>query len=384
MYFMKESCTVAVENSLAEPGVKLTESAAAEMNLPKIRAVYPLIRAITAEVITQNYTFYTPEALKGNKKGDPTTGYASFVKPYGKPIIREHRLQDEGGMFGGSQLAEIPMGRILWAGYRKNEGVLTPAPGKKPGFVEGTGNMAMVGGVTDPYAIQRLMGGIYHTVSIGYNAEKVVESISGQDIASLHKKGEDLPPYERGQWYDGKLSYWMPHGLCGKELSYVNNPSDVLASTEDSDIGEAGLRLLLGEKVPGKSSKEFNFFDAKTYDKVNVFTLEESAYDNTFDLVDSAEIATDLVWLNNIRGKTLAENTESASVIVKESYTPEEAIAALEEMKEAKIFTEENMALYNLLVANCSKIASEATEVPVDTDAAILAAIDEALKKDEE
>lgn len=318
MYF-KENATLSVSNPILEDMSKpVTEALLSDIKIKEVRAIYPLVKAINSGRLTRNYTFYPAESLIGKNKAEDPTGYSSFVKPFGKPVLREHQAQKVMGMLGPIEEADVPMGRIVFSGFRrrqeKKDGPGTPSTKKYvPGTVEGDGTLYTVPAVTDPESITRILGGAYHTVSIGSRVDNVWEAISGKNIADIRRKGEELPPYERGQLYEGKLSYWRMGEIRGIELSFVNVPSDEYAGVVDPDIGTEGIRLLVAEKKSGKSN-EYNFFDAKTAEKVNL-DMDELAYDESF-FVDSVQVGHDIWWLNT--------NTESVTESVEEPIQPEE------------------------------------------------------------
>lgn len=284
---------------ISDPTKPITESSIQDLKLREVRAIYPSIVAINSGRLTRNFTLYTPEGLIGKKRHEDPTGFSSFVKPYGKPILREHRLQDSPGLFGGGEQADIPMGRIVYASYVKRGKDTTQTLPKRgiPGTVEGDGHILIVPSITDETGILSILGGTYHTVSIGASVSKIIESVSGEDIARLKREGKELPSYERGQWYNGSLSYWSMGEIRGLETSFVNVPSDEYAGVKSPDIGLEGLRLLLGES---KNNKEFCLFDAKTGDLVKTLDQDDeySAIDESFEFVDSAEVGRNVWWVS--------------------------------------------------------------------------------------
>jgi hypothetical protein len=344
----RERCNLGVSNPVLEDfSAPVTEALLSDLKISEVRAVYPLIRAINSGRLTKNYTFYPAEALIGkNNPADPT-GYASFAKPYGKPIIREHQAQNVPGLAAPIETADVPMGRIVYSGFRrykeKTDGSRT-MPSKKyvPGTVEGDGAMFVVPAITDPEAITRVLGGAYHTVSIGSRVENVTESISNQNIAELRRQGKELPPYERGQLYEGRLSYWRMGEVRGMEVSFVNVPSDEYAKVVDPDIGAEGIRLLVAEKK--SNSKEFAFYDAKTAEKVDI-GLDEGVWDESFfeSLVDSSKVGQNIWWL-----KHPTEEATPVGAAINESK--EEA------PKETSQEGEETMTIEDILEKNLDEI----------------------------
>lgn len=308
-----------------------TESVAKMLNLKSVRTIYSSIRAISSDRLTKNFTLYPEASLIGRKDKENPTGFSSFVHPYGKPIIREHHISGGPTFLGGFDMPERPMGRVVVASYvrhdEKKNGPKT-APKKKyvPGWVEGSGYINAVAAITDPDAIENVLGGIYLTVSIGSEVRDVWESISGTNIAKARRNGEELPPYERGQMYEGKLSYWKLGPIVGQEISFVNQPADDTAGVLDSDIGEAGIKLLLGEKT----GKEFNLFDIRTNEKVNSLHEDEfSAVDWSY-FTDSGQIETENVWWATIEDPVM---TESTGVDVKNELTLENLPKTKEELE---------------------------------------------------
>jgi hypothetical protein len=288
--YIVESGTVAGKSITPDPMAPVLEAAIADMRVKDVNVIYPLIRAINSNKLTRNNTLYTGEALIGRKNNINPRGYSSWVMPHPKPVITNHNLT--GGMF---EAPDTPMGRIMFASYKKHTHPTSIIPAGKgmPGFVEGDGAMYFVAPISDQQEIPKVLGGAYYTVSIGSMAGKIIESISGQDLVALKRQGKDWPAYNKGDKViiDGKecLCYWEMHDLDGREVSFVNVPSDTHGFVVDPNIGTEGLRVLLGEKKVG--SKEFSFFDALTLEKVMELSSEEhAAFAPDFDLVDSIKL----------------------------------------------------------------------------------------------
>jgi hypothetical protein len=190
------------------------------------------------------------------------------------------------------------MGRVVFAGYRrhkKGDPPLTPNPKPgAPGSLEGGGNLVMVPMVTDYEAIEKILSSRYLTTSISSEPESVSCSICGFNFVEGRGPLGDTPcEHEKGGYYEAeegfkKLCYYTMGPLHGVEISYVNAPSDTTSRNVDPDIGETGLRLLLGDKPVGK--KEFHFHDAQTLELVAKFDLEEGAYAENFELIPSLAI----------------------------------------------------------------------------------------------
>lgn len=385
MRIYEAACTY-LENPLSESRESLAlESAVADIKVKNITCAYPMIRALHSDFLTRNCTLYSRETLVGQRNSDDPTGYASFVYPHGKSIIREHRFQDSNGFFGDGTQADLPMGRIVHSTYMKHDAStpLTPHPKAAkgfPGYVRGSGYMQFVAAISDPDAIPRVLGGAYHTVSVGSDVEKVVESISGLDLVAIRKKGQERPQYDRGQMYEGKLSYWSLFGLRGRECSFVNNPSDVHARVEDPDIGEYGLRLLLAQKKVGKS-QEYALFDPVTSQKVLEFDLaeerarfiaHESAWDTTFEWEDSI-LAAENVFLTQSEGgkgqnessieNESTEETEMAeNKSNKSNAEPENVAIAKALVEKSKILENHGLTIDDVFVKGESNIRIQSQE----------------------
>ena len=281
----RESYNLATANPiLQDPSMPVTEAAVGDIQIKNLAAIFPAIRATTADKLTLNSTFYPWETLVGRKHNMTPTGYSSWVIPHPKPVITEHNAQ--GDLFTP---AATPLGRVIYSACKKNapEEMIEAAKGI-PGYLKGSGYMQQIFCISDPEAIPKVLGGAYHTVSIGGRAGKIIESISGLDLVKCRQLGKELPPYQKG-WneVDGKskYSYWSMFDLAGMETSYVNVPADTLGFTLDPDIGRDGVRLLVGEKVVGV--KEYAFYDAASLEKVlHLSDLEYAAWAN-MDFVDS-------------------------------------------------------------------------------------------------
>ena len=276
--------TFAVENPhpITEDPLKFSERAMAPEELPRTEVIYTRLRALNSDSLTRNFTYYTRKAIIGSSEGTVPTGFTSFVQPFGTPLLVEHRQQDP---FWGGPDASIPTGRIVYAGYTRRkpkEGNMDTDEGI-PGTIEGSGFLDIIAAVTDPEAIQRVLGGQFHTVSVGIEALSVIESISGQDLVELMEKGDDFPPYDRGQWYEidnvSRLSYWTMAKFVGDEISWVNMPSDTRAFVLDKDIGLESLQLMIGEKT----KEGPKFFDLNSKEEVDLGDDVFYAIDKSFD-----------------------------------------------------------------------------------------------------
>lgn len=368
-YKLRETATLQVSNPLrTDPRQPLAEAVGGNIRLGNMRAIYPMIQAINSDRLTRNYTFYTAKAMLGESSALEPHGYPSFVLPHGKPILSEHRSSD------AYVPADIPMGRVVYSGYKKrgrNES-FTPRGEGMPGTMEGTGYMVLIPAITEEQAIERILSDVYHTVSIGTTAESIIESITGKDLLQLYRDGnaswEDFAGIpSRGLWYEdengvNRLSFWSINKFYGDECSYVNCPADTQAKNLVKDIGEEGIRLLLAEKVTG--TKEFKFWDAVTNEYVEI---DEGMFDRTYSLVDSYKPQT--YW--NMDTKP-AEGA-NAFAALKESYLqliPADADAdAVKALKEKDVWTIDDLAEAGRLAGVPAKAAeTESTEAADTTE----------------
>lgn len=283
-------------------GIPMIES---EQERSKIRSLYPMIKVINSDRLTRNFTNYTSGALKGSvplADGTPV-GFESWVKPYKKPIITEHRTSD---FF---TKADEPMGRCIISGYKTTKKDLRGDKSESTGLhLHGTGYMAIIASITDEEAARRILSGQYNTVSIGCRAHSVIDSISGTDLIKLIKAGQDMPQYRRGTEYDGRLCYWTMAQITGEELSFVNSPADTEVGVLDPDLNEAFVQGLLAEKVVGKD--EFKFYDSISKDLVDISEFE-FAFADEYKIVDSYK-ATEYHFVNfSPEGKELQGNNSA-------------------------------------------------------------------------
>lgn len=162
-------------------------------------ALYPEIRAITADKPTRNKTFYPTSNLMPSKEG--TRGYSSFLYPYPKPILSQH----------DSESRDAPVyGRVQYV-------TLAEAAGRK--------YVSVIPKITDPDAIQKILDGRLLTVSIGSEADWVSCSICGCHVNEDdcgHRRGD---PYKKD---DGTVEecLWHIGPMNFEELSFVICPSD--------------------------------------------------------------------------------------------------------------------------------------------------------------
>lgn len=174
---------------------------------PLPECIFPEIRAITANKVTRNNTFYPKQDIEKSIK--------SLTSPYRVPIIREHQT---GGFLGE---AVDPFGRVESGRYVEL--------GKDQGY------LSVVVKLTDKEAIEKVLTERYLTVSIGVIAEEVLCSICHCNIA------EEGCDHEKGETYVGKdglakKCYWIIKDFTFREISFVLTPSDDEAKVIRKDV----------------------------------------------------------------------------------------------------------------------------------------------------
>lgn len=159
---------------------------------------------VTMEAIhvgrTKNFTFYTEEGLKA--------GLSSWTHPYNKPVLTHHNAH-----------RGEPIGRILNAEF--SEKTLSGKPG-----------LIFTVEITDQDAIEKVLDGRYQTVSIGASTDKVTCNICGKD------RTEEWCEHWPGKKYDEQTCHFIIGPTFGREVSYVNTPSDENARNVTMQIVE--------------------------------------------------------------------------------------------------------------------------------------------------
>lgn len=265
MKLLKEFVELGLQNPLDNYKKPFDEAAYSDIKLSSVKAIYPLIRAITTNKITRNFTYYPAESMTdiGTEKEAPR-GYLSFIYPYPRPVITEHRLSDS-----PKGKADEPIGRVIASFWKEHTS--EKQEGLRPGFVEGNGALYLVPAISDKEGIKKVTSGIYHTVSIGTRAFSAIESVTGTDIINP-TENDTMPDWNPGSIVEDdkgnkKLSYIEVMSLEGREISFVNAPSDTHAQVKKTDLGKDGIRLLTGMKT---REGDIKFYDIATREEVMV------------------------------------------------------------------------------------------------------------------
>jgi hypothetical protein len=171
-------------------------------------AIYPEMHAITANWRTRNNTFYPLESLLGDRSQN--TGYASAVFPYPIPVIGDHDTSKCEGTYGRVRRSDF--------------------------IREGSGGWTrFIPEITHPEAIRRILSNEWMTLSIGVETQSVHCGVCGMDL--MHSEGPACP-HQKGQTYsvNGRdiVAYWEIGPITHQEISFVNVPSDVNATSISS------------------------------------------------------------------------------------------------------------------------------------------------------
>lgn len=188
------------------------------------------LRAITANKVTRNRTFYPIEELEGD---GASKGYITAIKPYPVPVMLDHRTT--AGALVSSDMP-VPVGRVVDAR------VVRKGRGRKEGYLE------LDAVIHDRRVIEMVLDGRFLTVSIGQIPQRVECSVCGMEVNGAtcdhgHMRGGN---YE----WNGELRscYHIMRGIELIEVSFVNVPSDseavVLAKALDSGtLTSGGLEM---------------------------------------------------------------------------------------------------------------------------------------------
>jgi hypothetical protein len=196
---------------------RVVTEAASDSLAPALRV---RLRAITANKVTRNRTFYPLEELEGD---GVSKGYITVLKPYPIPIMLDHRTT--GNALTSADMP-VPVGRAVDAR------VVRKGRGRREGYLE------VDAVIYDRRVIEMVLDGRFMTVSIGQIPERVECSVCGAQV-----EGYACPNgHERGGTYEwqGELRscYHIMRGLELIEISFVNVPSDsdavVLSKALDS------------------------------------------------------------------------------------------------------------------------------------------------------
>lgn len=239
------------------------------------------IEGMHSNIVTGNYTSYTPEALLGS--------IPSWTQPYKKPVIMHHNEKD---------------GKII--------GRIINVSSKESDTRSGTPALLFTVNIPDEDGKKQTQDGRLATVSVGISASDVRCSICGANVAECQCE------HKRGEKYNGNVCYWEIRSFKGKELSYVITPSDPYAHII---------------KVYSPNNDEKSLKEQEDMDNENAtIQLEEQKMLNNENADSNNDIEnnvknTDISKSNQTEEKNNIDNASSVETASAESTTNEQSIS---------------------------------------------------------
>lgn len=164
------------------------------------------IAAAHLDYVNGNAFLYKTSAAKN--------GVSTWTKPFNKPQLVNHDKNCD------------PLGRIIDAKVL-NDSTMENEP---PDFVKLTVR------ISNNDAIEKILKGLYNTVSVGSKTTRVRCSVCDQVLTE-----EGLCEHEKGSTEDGQVVYWIIDEIQYKEDSFVNMPADPYSKILRINIGNGWL-----------------------------------------------------------------------------------------------------------------------------------------------
>lgn len=280
------------------------------------------IEGMHSNIVTGNYTYYTPEALSGS--------IPSWTNPYNKPCIMHHNEKD----------GKI-IGRIINVGIKeKDTRSNTPA-------------LLFTVNIPDEDGKKQIRDGRLATVSVGISASDIRCSICGENVS------EHLCEHERGKQYNGETCYWEIRSFKGKELSYVITPSDpyahnvrIYSPSDKKDLKEQEDMIItenLDTTIPSAEDNVLNT-DIANSNK----SIENNGITNT-DVSESENSNETSVEENTTTEQTVTESDESVNTTTTETVTENTTITD----SSANTIQEESGQKNNLILSELCKMFAQ-------------------------
>lgn len=255
-----------------------------------------------------NCALYTEESMAED--------FASFMVPYGKPLIKNHNTNNE------------PLGRIINANYDQSE------------ILEDTGTINATWRVTDKEAIEKFADGRYKTMSIGASCKRIVCNTCGKTI--LNNGKAKFCGHWRGETYKDSLCTWTMTGLTYREGSIVNDPADPYAQVKNIKVIKISKKGV-NEKMDGQENKDFaqvdsilNGIDDNDADNIKNQTENQENIENNNDNVAGNDGNNELTTIKNE-----LESTKAELEAIKNDLAVKDA--EIETLKAEKIVSESNI-----------------------------------------
>lgn len=309
-----------------KPSTKVQESFGDE------RFLMPRIEAIHAGA-TRNDTIYLRDKLRGD--AEIKSGVYSWLYPYAKPVIYNHDVNTDA------------TGRIHTAAFAE----YTQAG--RPGII-------VVPKITDPRAIEGILGQRLLTVSIGAETDSVTCSECGTDIVN-----EGFCGHQKGENYSGTPVKWIAGNLWFDELSWVNVPAD-----SDAMIVDSQSSVMLAKNT---ESKGIITLGKKQMTKEALVGIEKHSDDDI--ILMEGELA-----MTEEQIKALQEELKALKTVEEELKTVKESVEVLENEKTALTDEKEKVLVEKEELVNSSK----ELQTKLDEAAETIQAKEEELKALEE
>ena len=175
-----------------------------------------------------NNRLYLPEEVQKQ--------LASWTKPYPVPILVHHK-EDTDAI--GRITEQVYVTKQSQLEQSKYLGVSIDIP------EQASGTVVLMGYVTDSDQIQKILSGIYKTVSVGFTCEKLECSICGEEDCE-HMFGET---------YNGVTAYAIPRNMKYQEVSFVNVPADEYAGVISYELIPMSEVEFVNSNVPEESEQ---------------------------------------------------------------------------------------------------------------------------------
>lgn len=295
---------------------------------------------------TRNSTFYTEEGLKG--------GLSSWTQPYNKPVLTHHNQYDG-----------EPIGRILEAEF--SEQTLSGKPG-----------LIFTVEITDEDAIEKVLDGRYQTVSIGATTDKVTCNICGTD------RTEEWCDHYPGKKYDEQTCHFIIGNTYGREVSYVNTPSDeharnfaveVVENTDDGQTEEYS-KMEIFQMAEGlyqdAKQPEVNLYEhldedvKKMIDLMTSVEVQEGSEEMPKDEMQEQENATEEVVDEKEEATSIEEENKEEAEIEEQNASTDEA-----EQTDLQERVQELQAIVSNLVLEKQKLESRLTTLEAENETLI-------------
>ena len=285
--------------------------------------------------VNKNWKFYIP--------GDASAAAKTFTSPYGKPVMRHH---GGGGLFGGGEAFEDPIGRVIEASVHKLvPGKMSddPLPDNIP-----QGVVRVVAKIGDEESAQKILDGRYSTVSVRATPAVAICSICNRDWLAppkKKKKNEDEDPeygpcdHWPGKSYEGNLCYLKFGKYEYGEVSFVNFPADVYAAAtayEEQDsinVVPARIHVISGAQPMNRRSIIMPVsMDASAFNKDSI--IQHKAKEEK-DMAALEELSTQLKEAQSKITEITAERDSLSTELDKVKTGNENLLAEVKSLKTA-------------------------------------------------